>query len=235
MKKFTLLELMVIVALFCILLSLLLPSLKQARDKVKDAVCMSNLKQISIGIMTYTSKSSGKFPSHNGSGKKWIEHINITQYDLYLCPRVNKWTYESGNTYTPDASTVANRWHFGTYGYNAYWLGLSGYDGTNHPMRRNFTRAADCATPSEVIELADSSPIDLGNRAIVSSTLWYTNRKRIGDRNEGIKSAHGNKSDRANIAFVDGHVISHKSYPINYNNEFKDWWNPDPLNFPSAR
>jgi prepilin-type processing-associated H-X9-DG protein/prepilin-type N-terminal cleavage/methylation domain-containing protein len=45
-KKFTLLELLVVVAIIGILVSLLMPSLGKAREKAKRAVCKSNLKQM---------------------------------------------------------------------------------------------------------------------------------------------------------------------------------------------
>ena len=46
MKKFTLLELLIVIAIITILLSLLMPSLGKAREKTKRVVCMSNLKQL---------------------------------------------------------------------------------------------------------------------------------------------------------------------------------------------
>ena len=45
-KKFTLTELLIVVAIIGILVSLLLPSLSTAREKGKRAVCLSNLSQL---------------------------------------------------------------------------------------------------------------------------------------------------------------------------------------------
>ena len=45
-KKFSLIEILVVVAVIGILVSLLAPSLANARDKGRSAVCQSNLKQI---------------------------------------------------------------------------------------------------------------------------------------------------------------------------------------------
>lgn len=77
MKKFTLLELLVVVAIIGILASLLLPSLSNARLKVKQAVCLSNGKQIATATITYMSGSDNKAPHDNitSDNKKWFNHL----------------------------------------------------------------------------------------------------------------------------------------------------------------
>ncbi|MCH2204762.1 MAG: type II secretion system GspH family protein [Lentisphaerales bacterium] len=59
MKKFTLLELLIIVAILAILMTLLAPSIHKARLASKTQVSMTNLKQIYTGTMTYSSENSG--------------------------------------------------------------------------------------------------------------------------------------------------------------------------------
>ena len=61
MKKFTLIELLIIVAIIGILLSLLLPSLRKARDKAHIAVCMSNLSQIHKANAMFLKDNEFKF------------------------------------------------------------------------------------------------------------------------------------------------------------------------------
>jgi len=59
---FTLIELLVVLAIIALLMSILLPSLKGARDQAKFAVCHSNAKQIGIAVHTYAADCSGWYP-----------------------------------------------------------------------------------------------------------------------------------------------------------------------------
>ena len=61
-NKFTLMELLIVVAMIGILLSLLLPSLSSARMKAMNAVCMGNLRQINTVNHVYMQEHDNSFP-----------------------------------------------------------------------------------------------------------------------------------------------------------------------------
>src|SRR6186713_437363 len=50
---FTLIELLVVIAIIAILAAILFPVFAQAREKARQASCVSNLKQITIGQLMY--------------------------------------------------------------------------------------------------------------------------------------------------------------------------------------
>ena len=58
---FTLIEILVVVAIIALLVAILLPSLRQARSQAKRLVCKSNLRQLAIGWDLYLSDHDGKF------------------------------------------------------------------------------------------------------------------------------------------------------------------------------
>ena len=61
---FTLIELLVVIAIIAILAAILFPVFTKARAKSWEATCLSNLKQITLGMMMYTQDHDGRFPEY---------------------------------------------------------------------------------------------------------------------------------------------------------------------------
>ena len=59
-KGFTLIELLVVIAIIALLLSILLPALTNAKEQGKRMVCLSNLKQMTLGWIMYSNDNDDK-------------------------------------------------------------------------------------------------------------------------------------------------------------------------------
>ena len=75
-RAFTLIELLVVIAIIALLVSLLMPSLKLAREMAKRSVCQTNLRSITVAVHTYASENDEGVPPHwqvstGGPGFAW--------------------------------------------------------------------------------------------------------------------------------------------------------------------
>src|SRR3954465_9568640 len=64
---FTLLELLVVVAIIILLVGLLLPVLFRAKAQAQSAACKNHLRQIGLGLHMYLSESA-RYPAEWGKG-----------------------------------------------------------------------------------------------------------------------------------------------------------------------
>ncbi len=62
LKAFTLVELLVVIGIIAVLVAILLPALMNARESAQTVKCLSNLRQIGIGIRVYASSNKDTIP-----------------------------------------------------------------------------------------------------------------------------------------------------------------------------
>jgi prepilin-type N-terminal cleavage/methylation domain-containing protein/prepilin-type processing-associated H-X9-DG protein len=106
-RGFTLIELLVVIAIISILAAILFPVFARARENARRASCMSNLKQIGLGVVMYTQDYDEKYPlytftdasatppggfinSYCATNHLWHWQNNIYPYtksmQIYVCP-----------------------------------------------------------------------------------------------------------------------------------------------------
>ena len=65
-SRFTLIELLVVIAIIAILASMLLPALNQARQAAQQTKCLSNRKQVVLGVLMYANDNNESLPVYCG-------------------------------------------------------------------------------------------------------------------------------------------------------------------------
>jgi len=88
---FTLIELLVVIAIIAILAAILFPVFAQAREKARAISCLSNEKQLGLGITQYEQDYDEKVPfGYNlwGGGSGWAGQIYsyVKSANVYRCP-----------------------------------------------------------------------------------------------------------------------------------------------------
>lgn len=78
-RGFTLVELLVVISIIGMLMALLLPVVQNARETARRAQCTNNMRQLALGVETYTSQHNGAFPG-------FIETLTLDNGQMYTDP-----------------------------------------------------------------------------------------------------------------------------------------------------
>ena len=103
---FTLVELMVVIAILAILMYILSPMLSKAREKARQATCLSNQRQIVMAITMEVKGANDRFPA---SGEVWS--VIKLKSDILICPtsdeRENSYGYNAALSDLPMAAITS--------------------------------------------------------------------------------------------------------------------------------
>ena len=102
---FTLIELMIVIAIIAILAAILVPNFIRARAQGQLTACKSNLKNIATSLEMYSTDNAGRYPLTASIAAKLTPNYLKT---IPQCPSATSDTYSTGYTATtvPDAYSV---------------------------------------------------------------------------------------------------------------------------------
>ena len=173
-KGFTLIELLVVIAIIAILAAILFPVFAQARAKARGATCLSNLKQLSLGMTMYAQDYDEKFPQwhwdqsysagsvvKNDATTLWFNAIYpyVKNVQVYTCPDTNYdfkswedglagWFPSDKNNRSVFVNAMGNR-------INPALIDANVSYGANEPITNSYPKLAALQRPAETMILSD--------------------------------------------------------------------------------
>ena len=212
-RGFTLLELLIVIAIIAIIAGMLLPALNKVRDRAYSIDCISNMKQIQQALNCYADDHQGVFPSFGSPAidaeTNWIYKIYFGNYlnkgAVFICKsQRNRKTDAADTNFLADPQSM-KKYENGSYGYNWLYLGTCvKYDRQPTAVRSWDTGAKRnrIRKPSETISLVDVVGGAMRDRGSFACDYIFME----GDSAAGQPDSR--HSGGCNIAWVDGHVGS---------------------------
>src|SRR2546425_2646692 len=100
-RAFTLIELLVVIAIIAILAAILFPVFAQAREKARQATCVSNLKQLGTAAMMYAQDYDETWPMLESGGTARLTVANLL--DPYIKTSNKNVNAQGGNLWPEDS------------------------------------------------------------------------------------------------------------------------------------
>lgn len=227
---FTLIELMVVIAIISILAGLLLPALGNSKAKGRTTTCLNNQRQLMLACLLYVDDNEDSFPYNLGDD----ETKRLVSQNLYFnwVNDVMTWETDSDNTNVflinagglgPYCSRAVSLYKcpsdfvLSDVQKDAGWTArvrsvamnamvgnagdfTAGGTNTNNPDYRQFFKTEQVPDPSRIFVLIEEHPDSIYDG-------YFLNKPESLEWLHLPASYHGGG---ANVAFADGHVETHK-------------------------
>ena len=215
-KAFTLIELLVVISIIALLITILLPALKNVRHTAMTAQCTSRLGQIGIGVTSYTTDNDGFMPHkmspttdrylnaldgeyYRWEHKPWVikskgkfDYVPLIEpyvsdvSEIFVCPHID---FDWEKNYNPSTNATI-------IPYAMYW----GISNTGNPVasRIPLTRIGEGFGPGNALD---------------GGGITYDSRYRLlASDYVRLRTSYGNNKDPAGVS-IDGNLYSEANHP----------------------
>ena len=205
-RIFTLIELLIVIAIIAILAGMLLPALNAAREKARAIKCAGNLKQYGMAIAMYAHTYQDYLLIQNPVNHKTGTIGYIYQWGGYiqteLMPKMRETDWKAGRSINSCPSRNKN---YGaaltgyeqeaiSYAHNTLALG-SQAQGANPDATHKMSRLKQ---PAFYVGFCDSEVWCIGSSGVLAKGRWNGSKEY-----DYVSFRHGNRS---NAVFIDGHA-----------------------------
>ena len=249
-NAFTLIEVLVVIAIIALLMAILVPALQVAKEQVNAVTCRSNLRQYGYASITYMDDNEFYFPDphswlymdetapwmgnkgcqwHNASltpdGILWPKN---TPMKIHMCPTFYRYSRQKGQNHPFHDPSIRITPSY-AYSMNAY-LGMRLYDGA--------LKLTQLKNPARIFMFSEENMwiIPGISDAVLNDTLLLFRYPpyRPEDISDSFGTYHSIKngdlnSGKSNVVYADGHVDWVHIGPENSDEGFQMAWPGIPM------
>jgi len=225
-RGFTLIEILVVVAIIALLITILLPSLRRARAQARSIACAANLRTCIQATMFYAQANRDILPFAGSAWEllhRYVQKVSVTRrppkspqaarqmeiegrsnvaVDFYLCPSDTfpVWTTEGAQYFAQDPMLMYET----SYAVNTYLSLVKALPSDANILELGeFRKFSSIKPPSRIVAFCDAGDDDL-----FGSEPWTLTDYNDLYPNGGLERHHPNGN---NFAYADGHVTFHKA------------------------